>query len=1147
MQIRLLGGIGVTDDGQPVEVGPPKCQAVLAALALSVGEAVPVHRLVDLVWGEASPATAERTLQSYVTRLRKALGPEAIDRVGAAYRLALPDDAVDVIRFQRFLASGNVESALGEWKGRPLVGLDALGFAPIERGLVEQWLGATETQLEHQVQDEPGAAIGRLIELSAEYPLREGLWRLLMLALYRVGRQADALAAYRRARHHLVEELGVEPGPQLRELESLILAQDRRLQSAPPLTTGVDDHAGSADLPTGAVTFLFTDIEGSTPLWDRHPTAMRQAVERHDAILHDEVDRQHGHVISTTGDGLAVVFSRPSDALTAAIGAQRRLLAEAWPEPTQLTVRMGLHSGEAQERDRSYYGPAVNCAARLMAAANGGQIVLSALTAELCQRDDDVQLVDLGHLQLTGMSDAVHAFGASADGVPWPDRPLMTTRSSTATLPLPRTELVGDLARLRRRTERLADLGLVTLTGAGGVGKTRASIEIGWLVADDFVDGVWFVELAPVSDPDGVVATLASTMSVPSQPDMTLLESLVDWCRGRRMLLIVDNCEHVLAATADAVAAISASCPTVTILTTSREPLRIEGEHVVRVPSLDIEQGVELFCLRASAGGAFSAADADTYGGSLLAICEQLDGIPLAIELAAARTRALTPVEILERLRDSSRLLHDQGRGRPERHQTLRATMAWSYDLLPGPDRELFARLSVFSGSFDLAAAEAVCAGDGIEEPDVVDLIAELVDKSMVVARSVGPHTRFRVLEILRQFGEERLGESQDPLSLRERHLDHYTSLVERAHVERMSPRQVETDAWFDQEWDNIRAAHAWAISSGNTNAGNRLVLATVFHAQDRLRHEHRAWTDRTVALAERSGGCPASTYAVAAMWSFVAAEPARTIELAEKGIEHNPSDPALALCYSWLVYGLGALGRFDEAIEAFGRLRLAHEAADDPFVRYVAMMTIVDAQEGMAGGEADITAFVELCEAIGGPTELAKAREAVAIQNLYADDPPDFEGATAAFNDMIEITGRADLAGLGAWGRAGTAAAAVLRRAPDASHTVLDALGASYDGRYWLAVVHDLEIVALHLAQSGRAEAAAKVLGHLELDPPLLLPTLQIRERTLAALDPVPAVDAWKAQGATLSRPAVVAYAMDQLSDSEAGTGGGRRSAESR
>jgi len=253
---------------------------------------------------------------------------------------------------------------------------------------------------------------------------------------------------------------------------------------------------------------------------------MRRAVERHEAILGDEVDKRNGYTFSTTGDGLAAVFSRPSEALAAAIEAQRRLLAEPWPEPAQLMVRMGLHSGEAQERQCSYFGPAVNCAARLMGAANGGQIVLSALTAELCQRDDDVQLVDLGHLQLTGMGDAVHAFGASAEGVPWPDRPLMSARSSTATLPLPRTELVGDLARLRRRTERLADLGLVTLTGAGGVGKTRASIEIGWLVADDFVDGVWFVELAPVSDPDGVVATLASTMSVPSQPDMVRVPPL---------------------------------------------------------------------------------------------------------------------------------------------------------------------------------------------------------------------------------------------------------------------------------------------------------------------------------------------------------------------------------------------------------------------------------------------------------------------------------------------------------------------------------------------------------------------------------------------------------------------------------------------
>jgi DNA-binding SARP family transcriptional activator len=298
VQIRLLGGVGATaDGGDPVDVGPGRCQAVLAALALSPGTAVPVWRLVELVWGETAPRTAEKTLQSYVTRLRKALGPDSIVRSGAAYRLDIDADSVDVGRFQRHLDAGDVEAALMDWTGPPLAGLDAGGLAAPAARLVEQWLGAVEIDLERLVETNAPAAIGPLTELTTSHPFREGLWALLMTALYKVGRQAEALAAYRKAREHLVEELGVEPGPRLRELEMSILDQDRQLSVRAP-STGV-----SPGIPTGTVTFGFTEVEGSARLWSSHRQQTAQAIARHDELVRSAAADHDGYLFATPSPG----------------------------------------------------------------------------------------------------------------------------------------------------------------------------------------------------------------------------------------------------------------------------------------------------------------------------------------------------------------------------------------------------------------------------------------------------------------------------------------------------------------------------------------------------------------------------------------------------------------------------------------------------------------------------------------------------------------------------------------------------------------------------------------------------------------------------------------------------------------------------
>jgi predicted ATPase/DNA-binding SARP family transcriptional activator len=647
--IRLLGGVGaVSDGGEPVDVGPAKCQALLAALALSPDEAVPVWRLVELVWGQAPPRTAERTLQSYVTRLRKALGSDAIVRTGLAYRLAVPAEAIDAARFERRLDAGDVEAALTEWTGVPLAGVDAPGLtAPVD-ALVERWLGAVELDLEGRVERDPAAAIGALTELTAAHRFREGLWALLMTALYRVGRQADALAAYRTARERLVEELGIEPGPRLRELETLILGHDEQLATPPPLPT----------------------------------------------------DRR-------------------------------------------------------------------------------------------------------------------------------------------ANLPCELTRLIGRDADLDTVEQALRHHRVVTLVGPGGIGKTRLAI-----AAAHRVDGeAWLIELAEIAEPGDVPRVVADTLGVTESPGRALTESVATALRSRRALVVLDNCEHVLAAATALARAVAEGCPDVRVLASSREPLGISGERLIEVGPLAREPGIELFNERAAA--ASSAFDPHGSLPAVEAICRRLDGIPLGIELAAARTRSLSPEELSRRLRGRLGQLSGGRRTGAERHRTLTATIQWSYDLLTPPERALLARLSVFAGPFALTAAEAVAAHPDL---DVDAGLADLVDRSMLLAE----HDRFRLLEPIREFAAGQLAQTGEAAVVAERHggwcREESTAigrllagLEERKGVERL-----------DQLWPNLRAAFERACSAGDRALARTLVRPVVAEVLLRSRQEIGDWLERLLTITPR-------------------------------------------------------------------------------------------------------------------------------------------------------------------------------------------------------------------------------------------------------------------------------------------------------
>lgn len=838
VRIRLFGAVGAaTDDGRPVDVGPAKCQTVLAALALSVGSAVPVSRLVELVWGEEPPRTARKTLQSYVTRLRKGLGSDAVVRTGAAYRLDVPAHAVDVARFQRHLDAGDVDAALAEWAGTPLTGLDAAGLRAAVDRLVEQWLGAVEIDLERQVETDAAAAIGPLTELTANHPFREGLWALLMTALYRVGRQADALAAFQRARKHLVDQLGVEPGPRLRELESLILEHDAQLGS------DGSSRGAASGRPRGTVTFGFCEVVGANRLWATHRQKTAAAMARLGELVRAAVDDCGGYVFAAGGESFGVAFHRADDAATWATQLQATVGSEPWPGGVELRLRVGLHSGETEEQAKGYFGPAVNTAARLAAAGHGGQTLLSGVTAGLLGRDD---LRDLGTYRLDGVVAEQPILQLGEGEHP----PLRTADSRRGNLPLRLGRLIGREEDLDVIDEALATSPIVTLVGPGGVGKTRLALAAARVAERDRRDA-WLIELAAIASSSDVPRAVAGTLGVTEHPGRTLTQSIVTDLQARHVLLVLDNCEHVIDGAAELAQTIAAGCPSVRMLATSREGLDLDHEQLIAVAPLDpAGPGVELFNERARA--VFRTFDPDAGRAAVEELCRRLDGLPLAIELAAARTRSLTPTDLVARLDDRLRLLSRGRRGSTERHRTLRAVIQWSYDLLTAPERKLFLRLSTFAGPFDLAAAERVAADVALDVDEIDDLLGDLLERSMLMVESGPFGRRFRLLETMRQFAAERLSERGHADLIAARHTQWCLDEVTRIHQLLTGPAEIEGVARLGELWADLRAAVDWACATGDREIAYALVHPVATEVSLRSQHEIGDWAERLLAVTPR-------------------------------------------------------------------------------------------------------------------------------------------------------------------------------------------------------------------------------------------------------------------------------------------------------
>lgn len=567
-------------------------------------------------------------------------------------------------------------------------------------------------------------------------------------------------------------------------------------------------------------TFLFTDIEGSTQLWERHPQAMKQALARHDAILQQAIEAHHGRVVKTTGDGILAAFETAMDALAASLAAQQALHTEAWEDIQTLRVRMGLHTGEAEARADDYFGPALNRAARLMSVGHGGQVLVSASTVALV-RDrlpPDVTLLDLGEHRLKDLIRPEHIFQVAHPALLPSFPPLRSLDSYPNNLPIQLTSFVGREQVLAEVRELLARTHLLTLTGPGGTGKTRLSLQLGAEVLPSFKDGVWLVELAPLDNPDRIVELVASTFDLRGAPGIPLQELITDYLRGKQLLLILDNCEHLIDGAARLANQLLRACPNLKILASSREGLGIPGEVAYRVPSLSLPdretlaldnvaacEAVQLFVERATAAYTGFALTAENTP-IVAQICRRLDGIPLALELAAARVTALSVEQIAARLDDRFRLLTGGSRTALPRQQTLRALIDWSCNLLSEPERALLRQLSVFVNGWTFEAAEAICP-----DLDVLDLLPQLVNKSLVVADDAHEHVRYRLLETIRQYARDMLFDTGEAAAARDRHLDYFLALSEEAEPELREGDHIWD--WIDrvdEDYDNIQSALEW-------------------------------------------------------------------------------------------------------------------------------------------------------------------------------------------------------------------------------------------------------------------------------------------------------------------------------------------------
>jgi predicted ATPase/class 3 adenylate cyclase len=669
-----------------------------------------------------------------------------------------------------------------------------------------------------------------------------------------------------------------------------------------------------ADLPTGTVTFLFTDIEGSTIRWEQHPEAMRTVLARHDTLLRQVITAHGGYVFKTMGDAVYATFAAAADAVSAALVAQRAVAAEQWGEVGPLRVRMALHSGAAQYRDNDYFGPTLNRVARLLSAGYGGQILLSAATQELARDAFPAGVVvrDLGEHALKDLLRPEHVFQLAAPDLPSEFPPLKSLERHLHNLPVQPTPLIGREQEVASVCGLLSrpEVRLVTLTGPAGVGKTRLGLQVAAELADQFTDGVFAVFLAPVSNPDLVVSALSQALGVTDMGTQPLLTLLKGALKDKHLLLLLDNFEQVVEAALQ-VADLLSACPRLKVLVTSRVVLHVRAEREFAVPPLSLPnlkrlpdlltlsqyEAVALFIERALAVKPDFAVT-NTNAPAVVGICARLDGLPLAIELAAARVKYFPPQILLTRLEQGLAVLVGGARDLPARQQTLRGAFAWSYDLLSPEEQALFRRLAVFVDGCTWEAAEQVCTAAGQLDGDILEGLASLVDKSLLRQEEQAEGVaRFWMLQVLREFGLEALAGAGESEATRTAHTLYYLALAEEAEPYLKGTEQVEWLNRLEQEHENLRAALTFLLERAGMQQGSEQAEQALRLCAALWRFwyihgdftEGRTFLERALATSER----------VAALVQAKALQAAAALALALDDLERAEAllGESLALC----------------------------------------------------------------------------------------------------------------------------------------------------------------------------------------------------------------------------------------------------------
>jgi predicted ATPase/DNA-binding SARP family transcriptional activator len=836
VRVGLLGPLQVLDD-EGVDVTPRarKQRAVLAFLALKVGSVARVSDLVDALWGDSPILRAEKVIQGYISDLRAVVGRETIQTEPDGYRLSIPPEAVDVTRFEQMLRSsaqaldakdpgGALEwfdQASVLWRGEPLPDLaDQISGEAEATHLRELYQAGLERSFEARLAlGEAESLIADLETAVAEEPYRERRWEQLMIALYRAGRQAEAIRAYQRLRTALDEGLGIEPREQTKALEAAILRHDSSLDLIP-------DHRAqepaSVRLPAGNVTFLFTAVEDSTRLIRRLGSAYPETLHDHRTILRSSVSAHDGIEVDTEGDGSFIVFADAGQAVAACLEAQKALTAHDWPAGEEVRVRMGLHTGIARLVDGGYSAISVREAARICDASHGGQVLLSADTARMVRHflPEDSSLADRGSFMLNGFDEPERIFQLLHPEIESSFPPLRASPAQSHNLPDTRTSFVGRESELKAIDDLLSTNRLVSIVGPGGVGKSRLAVELAARLAARFEWGIRLCDLSPIDDYSLVPSAISAAFGIRGESGGDPLGEIAEAVSDHEALLLVDSCEHLNEAAGTAIDALLSTVPGLRVLAISRQPTGIEGEVVLRIHPLDIpadeaefgvvrdSEAVLLFESRARLADAGFALSEDN-ALAVADICRRLEGLPLAIELAAAQVSTMPLSTIAARLTAGLKVEKSGVHPATDRHRTLEATVDWSYQLLDSDGQRMLRFLSVFANGFTVDAAGAVSDG-----ADPIAILTTLVDKSLVVWDPDA--ARYRLLETIRAFARARLEESGELDLAGSRHLAWCAAFADSLKIGRNGYESYEL---FGRELDNFRVALRWAASHSSAAA----------------------------------------------------------------------------------------------------------------------------------------------------------------------------------------------------------------------------------------------------------------------------------------------------------------------------------------